>query len=45
VLFDDSWYEDEDLDLWEQKIAWFDQFEELREFRQQVLNKLDAEGL
>jgi hypothetical protein len=45
VLFDDSWYEDGDLDLWEEKIAWFDQFEELREFRQQVLNKLDAEGL
>jgi hypothetical protein len=40
VLFSDGWYDDDDLDVWEQKIAWFDQFEELKTFRQQVRSQL-----
>jgi hypothetical protein len=43
VLFSDGWYDDDDLDVWEQKIAWFDQFEELKTFRQQVRNQLGYE--
>ncbi len=43
VLMSDSWYDSAGLEVWEQKIAWLDQFEEFRSFRQAVLNKLSAE--
>jgi hypothetical protein len=40
VLFRDGWYDDDDLEVWEQKIAWFDQFDELKDFRSQVRDRL-----
>jgi hypothetical protein len=40
VLLSNGWYDDDDLDVWEEKIAWFDQFEELKTFRQQVRGQL-----
>lgn len=44
VLMADGWYDDPNLEIWEEKIAWFDQFEELRAFKQAVLNRLTAEA-
>lgn len=42
-LWEDNWYQDEGLEQWEEKIAWFDQFPELSAFRDQVQSRLSSD--
>lgn len=44
VLWEDGWYDAADLEIWEQKIAWFDQFEYFRNFRAAVQEKLATDS-